>query len=190
MLNTWCLISPQLEVLSGPGHCIFQNHIPEAQWTWPHSLAHIVISYHSGILVSLVYVTRGGGANNQRCRVIPTSTFTQEIRVRKTCSPQNDFLSGPQTSLTVCAPRSCITRFKLQVTCLIFLSGLIWLQKKQMSLNVSGVEKKTDCLPSLGGDSRWRPGRDIENLLSKYFFLQLWKLMTRERRTLIWVSHP
>lgn len=71
-------------------------------------------------------------------------------------------------SLTVCAPWSCITRFMLQVTCLIFLSGLIWLQKKQMSLNVREWYKKRKQTVSLHlGETR---GEELEGTL-KIFYL-------------------
>lgn len=191
MLNTCCLMSSQIEGHTGPGHCIFQNPMPDAQWTWSHSLT-TVLSYPYRLLTFLIYayVIRVGGTNKQRYRVIPTPTTTQEIHLRKICSPQNNFLSGPQASSILCAPRSYITRFILQVSCLIFLLDLIWLPEKQRSWNINEWQKKIEHLPSHRGDPMWRAESDIGKVLSKLFFSQLWKLRTSERTTQVCVSHP
>lgn len=61
-------------------------------------------------------VTEVGGGDYQRHGMISTPTITQEIRPRKICSPQNNSFSGLPASLTVCAPRSYIMRFILQVS--------------------------------------------------------------------------
>lgn len=80
----------------------------------------------------------------------PSPTTSQNIHLRETCWPQDNFLSHPQTSLIVCITGSYVMMFTLQASHLIFLLDLIWLQEKQRSLNISEWQKEENrAFPSI-----------------------------------------